>query len=198
MGRITNGSFDFSEVRKLDDYGINRSVKLSLSFTFDEGEDYDKILDGVQQIAKHRVQVALGLTKAETAPPATKKPQSATAEDQADEAVEPPKPKKRGPKPKLELMPVDEVEDEPVGDLEPAEEVEADDIADDLADLEGEEAFPEITDADLTKAIALRKEKLGEDGGVKIRKLILKFAPKIPAIPQDKRAVFLESLKALK
>lgn len=191
MGRMTNGEITYSETRKIAEYE-NKTAKVSLSFAFDDGEDYDTIISGIQEQAKHRVLVMLGLAKPEKAVEAKK------VEEPADEpAEEAPKPK-RG-RPKVAKAPVEVAEDEPAD--EPAEEVE-EVVEDDLSDLDGETEAVEITDVDLTTAIAKRKAKMTEAGdedcGVKLRKLIGKYAPKIPAIPQDKRADFLEKLKALK
>ncbi len=190
MGRITDCRVTYSETRKITEYEPRRA-EVVFGVAFDDGDDYDKVFAQIRERAKHEVQVMLGLTKAEA--PKHEKPAKATPaeESEVDEPAEPPAPKKRGPK-KVAKAPEPELPIEESAD-EPAEEAEDDP----LADLE-EEPVVAISDADLTKAIAKAKERLGEDGGVQIRKLILKFAPKIPQIPADKREMFLEGLKALK
>lgn len=200
MGRITDGKVLYGETRKIAEFE-SKKAEVAFTFTFDDGEDYDTIFAGIREQAKHQVQVMLGLAKAEPVKPAKAK-KVEEVEEPADEPVEAPK-AKRG-RPKTVKAPVETAE-EPAEDAveEVSEEVEEveETAEDDLSDLEGEGAV-QIADTDLTAAIAKRKAELvkagDDDCGVKIRKLIGKYATKIPLIPQDKRADFIEKLKALK
>ncbi len=202
MAQVTNGVIEYGRVRKDDDYGINRSSKVQLTYTVDANEDPEAATAKVGDIAQRRVNALVFPEKQQQPATEAKAPVVQTpvtpASDKAKlaEAAGAPKEEKKtraSKPPKVELAASAEesvVEPEPA---KPAANSEAGIGEEDL--LAG--AAPEINDTELTSKVTHRAQ--ATKNSAEIRKLIGKYgciAPKtVKDLPQELRAKFLEELE---
>lgn len=198
MGRITNGTVEYGETRKIADYE-SKKMTVTLSFNVDEDEDYQTVLDEVAAKCMAKCHEKLGIVTASAPSKAPAKPEKEEAAINLNLQDPPAKPKgKLGRPPGKAKKP--EPAPEEVVDEEPEEE-------DDLANLMGDDAPDEtITDQALGKAIVDRLSKAKQDEALKkrtttaIRKLISKYAgagKMVAEIPVIKRADFIKAIADL-
>ena len=218
MARITGGEVTYMERRKIGDYE-HKEAKAVLTFSLDEGDDPDSMLDGLSLSAKNRVHEMLGLIgkASPSAPPVPTRAAVLTPEAQA--AVGMPAPVKRGPgrPPKVQAAPavveVPKAEEAPAPDTTKPTPTEA--PVDDL-DLLLDEPAPEIkkiepdpvtevTDADLLSAVTAKMKKTNNPIAIKdvVRKtltaagIVNHTGKQVRDIPMSHRPIFLEHLGAL-
>ncbi len=173
MTVVTTGVVSIEDGKKsATEFEPARKVRVELTFTVNEGEDIEVLLDQVSDLANQKVQVLLSGTKGEAAP----KPVRKKAADK--------------PPPIQVVLPPDP----------PAKAVVADDPAG-MGDFDAPaEATTPITDKELHDAARKKADELGAP--VKIRQLVGTFANgqagfQLIQVPQERRREFLTKLKAL-
>jgi len=193
---ITGGTVAIEDGTKAkEEFAPARKVKIELSFSVPEGEEGQKFLRAVADVAEDQLRSMLGRPVVQT----TAAPAPAPKVD-----ARPPKAPKAKEKTKEDLAREAGV----LVDSKPADGLDESDGPalkddDDLSDLIGEVA--PITDTELGKAAQETNGRLKSAHGDKhdptvIRKLIAEFSDnkRINDIPAAKRQEFLNKLKALK
>lgn len=193
---ITNGTVTYSRTVKPADYE-GKTGTVELSFVLEDGDDAEKVLATVGNMAKARALALVDIQPKTAATTATAEKQptkeaaaaAINAEDEAKKAA--------AAKAKADKAAAAKAAKE----AEAAKTKEADDLT--TFDEDAAPA-PEITDKALTEAMTAKmlklKEKHGGAAPVKIKELIAKFVepPKKSAdIPQNARPEFLKKLEAL-
>jgi hypothetical protein len=187
MTQICGGKISFTDgVKSPVEYAPPKKAEVEITFSVDAGEDHSAVLDQVMSLVRLKVSELLDQTpsiiKAPSKPPAPKvEPKQEHAKSDKIIAAE------------AALVEGKRPEDTRVADLSAAD---ADDARDMDANLDLEAAPKEYTDTDLNKACGEAVKRLG--GNLPVRKLVGEYAPRISAIPQEKRGAFLKELAALK
>lgn len=195
--QVTNGTITYRRSIRPADFET-KDATVVLSFTVEDGEKVETVMEAVAKLAQERALVMVGLKPSAgavrpAAAPAAGEPASRTvpggkeaaaaslnAKDQA--VKKPPGVKTKEVEPQIAVNPEDRRDPEQV-----------DDPALDLED------GPEITDAALIDEIKAVNKKINKPPEIKA--LIWKYVGKTPSqsaqIPKEKRAAFLEELKKL-
>lgn len=209
---LTSGKISYSEKRNIAEYE-NKAATVEFSFTFGDNDDPDTIADAIMQQCKARVHTALGIKSTIEIPVKSAKPPKATKTEPKPEAKKP-EPKKVEEDPELfdDAAEVEEPKPAKVAKVgkvakKTAEEIEDDDLYEDDAETEVEEAEddPEaeaeegITDDMLTDAVRARNKEINAPDRIKklIDDVVGKVGSRVASIPADKRQTFLNRLKKI-
>ena len=191
MARITGGEVTYMERRKIGDYE-HKEAKAVLTFSLDEGDDPDSMLDGLSLSAKNRVHEMLGLIgkASPSAPPVptraavlTPEAQAAVGMPVASPLTQKPMeaPVKRGPgrPPKVQAAPAvvetPKTEEAPAPDTTkpapteaPVEDLDLllDEPAPEIKKIEPD-PVTEVTDADLLSAVTAKMKKTNNPIAIK-------------------------------
>lgn len=206
---LNGGTVSFEDGRKAaEEYAPNKKASATISFSAENGEDFNAILDQAIALAQGKVYEMLGVRVSTGAPrkAAPKGPMTATeVKDREAAMVAPTGATILEPLADATLKMLDDI---PMGDGPKQVSTGDDAMIEEPAKAPPTEAGPiVITDADLYKAITTTNAALKKAGKksapADITKLIEKHCPKngVPAssklIPEAARPAFLADLKAL-
>lgn len=179
MASITGGTVSYSRTVKISDYEPKKA-EVTLSFGVDEGEDVEKILGYVSNLALAQTHKILGLkVSVETVAAAVSQTKATAANGKAAAAIVTAEEVRQAEKPQISTG---------------GERVDPAQVVDEII-----EDTPPVTDAMLTDAAKTTNKKINDP--VRIKALRDKYAGKSPSIlseiPKEKRKEFLHELAKL-